>query len=59
MCYFVGFLFCFAWDFSFLFCLAWGGSIFILFWGIRKNRKLNGVEQESGGNLGERIMISI
>lgn len=57
MCYFVGFLFCFAWDFSVLFGL--GGSIFILFWGIRKNRKLNGVEQESGGNLGERITISI
>lgn len=50
-------LFCLGLFFSVLFGL--GGSIFILFWGIRKNRKLNGVEQESGGNLGERIMISI
>lgn len=51
-----------------LFCLGLYFSVFFGFGGVyfyfilgnkRKNRKLNGVERESGGNLGERIMISI
>lgn len=60
MCYFLGFLFCFAWDFSFLFCLALGEFYFYFIFGSeRKNRKLNGDKGESGGSWGKRIMISI